>query len=260
MYSKKIYGLIMAIAITITLVLQSNNSVADASEHITISNQMLSPQNTLVAQASDAEFTLPPLPYAYDALDAYIDSETMTIHHDKHHAKYVKNLNEAIALYPDLKGQSIEDLLLNLDTLPEDIMTTVRNNGGGHANHTMFWSIMTPESQGEPTGEIAEAIKATFGDFATLQEEFNTAGTKRFGSGWAWLVMNDQKELEVTSTANQDSPLMEGQYPIMGNDVWEHAYYLKYQNKREDYLNAWWNVVNWDEVNKRFQAANSFFE
>jgi superoxide dismutase, Fe-Mn family len=260
MYSKKIYGLIMAIAIAITLVFQSNNSVADASESTTISNQMLSPQNTLVAQAPTDEFTLPPLPYAYDALDAYIDSETMTIHHDKHHAKYVKNLNEAIALHPDLKGQSIEDLLLNLDTLPEDIMTTVRNNGGGHANHTMFWSIMTPESQGEPTGEIAEAIKATFGDFATFQEEFNTAGTKRFGSGWAWLVMNDNKELEVTSTANQDSPLLEGQYPIMGNDVWEHAYYLKYQNKREDYLNAWWNVVNWDEVNKRFQAANSFFE
>jgi Fe-Mn family superoxide dismutase len=262
MYSKKIYGLIMAIAIAVTLVFQSNNSVADASEQTSISNQMLSPQNSLVAQApaANAEFTLPPLPYGYDALDAYIDSETMTLHHDKHHAKYVKNLNEAIALHPDLKGQSIEDLLLNLDTLPEDIMTTIRNNGGGHANHTMFWSIMTPESQGEPTGEIAEAIKTTFGDFATLQEEFNTAGKKRFGSGWAWLVMNDQKELEVTSTANQDSPLMENQYPIMGNDVWEHAYYLKYQNKREDYLNAWWNVVNWDEVNKRFQAANSFFE
>jgi superoxide dismutase, Fe-Mn family len=242
-----------------SLVFQSNTSVADASEHTTISNQILSPQNTLVAQGA-AKFTLPPLPYSYDALDAYIDSETMTLHHDKHHAKYVTNLNEAIALHPDLQGQSVEDLLLNLDTLPKDIMTTVRNNGGGHANHTMFWSIMTPESQGEPTGEIAEAINATFGDFATFQEEFNTAGKKRFGSGWAWLVMNDNKELEVISTANQDSPLMEGQYPIMGNDVWEHAYYLKYQNKREDYLNAWWNVVNWDEVNKRFQAANSFFE
>jgi superoxide dismutase, Fe-Mn family len=259
MHSKKIYGLIMAIAIVITLVLQSNNSVADASEPTTISNQMLSPQN-MVAQASSEQFTLPPLPYGYDALDAYIDSETMTLHHDKHHAKYVKNLNEAIALHPDLQGQSVEELLLNLDTIPEDIMTTVRNNGGGHANHTMFWSIMTPESQGQPTGEIAEAIDAAFGDFATFQTEFNTAGTKRFGSGWAWLVMNDQKELEVTSTANQDSPLMEGQYPIMGNDVWEHAYYLKYRNKREDYLDAWWNVVNWDEVNNRFQAANSFFE
>lgn len=259
MYSKKIYGLIMAIAIAITLVLQSNNSVADASEPITMGNQMLAAQN-IIAQAPTDEFTLPPLPYAYDALNPYIDSETMTIHHDKHHAKYVTNLNKAIALHPDLKGQSIEDLLLNLDTLPEDIMTTVRNNGGGHANHTMFWSIMTPESQGQPTGEIAEAINTTFGDFATFQAEFNTAGTKQFGSGWAWLVMNDQKELEVTSTANQDSPLLEGQYPIMGNDVWEHAYYLKYQNKREDYLNAWWNVVNWDEVNNRFQAANGFFE
>ncbi|MEN9520973.1 MAG: hypothetical protein RLZZ381_3561 [Cyanobacteriota bacterium] len=262
MYSKKIYGLIMAIAIAVTLVLQSNNSIADASEHTIFSNQMLSPQKALIAQApaANGEFTLPPLPYAYDALNTYIDSETMTIHHDKHHAKYVTNLNEAIALHPDLKGQSVEDLLINLDTLPEDIMTTVRNNGGGHANHSMFWSIMTPEAQGQPTGEIAEAIKTTFGDFATFQEEFNTAGEKRFGSGWAWLVMNDRKELEVISTANQDSPLMEGKYPIMGNDVWEHAYYLKYQNKRDDYLTAWWNVVNWDEVNKRYQAANSFFE
>lgn len=263
MYFKKLYGLITAIAIAIFLISQSNIRVANASEHgtsTTNTSQRLSPHHTLIAQASTGEFTLPPLPYSYDALDEYIDTETMTLHHDKHHAKYVANLNEAIALYPDLQGQSVEDLLLNLDTLPEDIMTTVQNNGGGHANHTMFWSIMTPDSSGQPTGEIAAAIDSAFGDFATFQTEFNDAGKKRFGSGWAWLVMNDQKELEVTSTANQDSPLMENQYPIMGNDVWEHAYYLRYQNKREDYLNSWWNVVNWDEVNNRFQAANSFFE
>ncbi|MEL6502178.1 MAG: superoxide dismutase, partial [Cyanobacteria bacterium J06623_1] len=184
---------------------------------------MLSSQHALVAQATE-EFTLPPLPYDYDALSTYIDSETMTVHHDKHHAGYVKNLNEAIALHPELQGKSVEELLLNLDTVPADIMTTVRNNGGGHANHTMFWSIMTPDSQGKPTGEIAEAIASTFGDFATFQTEFNTAGKKQFGSGWAWLVMNSDGTLEVTSTPNQDSPLLAGQYPIMGNDVWEHAY------------------------------------
>jgi Fe-Mn family superoxide dismutase len=261
MYFKKFYGLITMVAIAICLISQSNISVANASEQgKRITNNSQSPHHTLIAQASTGEFTLPPLPYSYDALDEYIDTETMTLHHDKHHAKYVKNLNEAIALYPDLQGQSVEDLLLNLDTLPEDIMTTVQNNGGGHANHTMFWSIMTPDSNGKPTGEIATAIDSAFGDFATFQTEFNDAGKKRFGSGWAWLVMNDQKELEVTSTANQDSPLMENQYPIMGNDVWEHAYYLKYRNQREDYLNSWWNVVNWDEVNNRFKAANSFFE
>jgi superoxide dismutase, Fe-Mn family len=260
MYSKKFYSLIIAIAIAITLISQSHRWVANAAEQeITIANQSKSAHNTLVAQAPTDDFTLAPLPYGYDALEPYIDQETMTVHHDKHHAKYVKNLNEAIALYPDLKGQSVEDLLLELDTLPEEITTIVRNNGGGHVNHTMFWSIMTPESQGEPTGEVATAIEQTFGDFATFQIEFNQAGAKQFGSGWTWLVMNDQQELEVMSTANQDSPLLENKYPIMGNDVWEHAYYLKYQNKRDDYLDAWWNVVNWDEVNQRFQAAKSFF-
>jgi Fe-Mn family superoxide dismutase len=260
MYSKKFYGLIMAIAIAISLISHSHSRIANAAEReIITANHINSHDNTLVAQAPTDEFTLAPLPYGYDALDPYIDQETMTIHHDKHHAKYVKNLNEAIALHPDLKGQSVEELLLALDTLPEDIITIVRNNGGGHANHTMFWSIMTPDSQGEPTGEIATAITQTFGDFATFQAEFNQAGAKQFGSGWAWLVMNEQQELEVISTANQDSPLLENKYPIMGNDVWEHAYYLKYQNNRDDYLDAWWNVVNWDEVNKRFQAAKSFF-
>jgi superoxide dismutase, Fe-Mn family len=260
MYLKKIYVLIMAIAIAFSFIFQSDIRVANASEQETsFTRQISSEHNTLIAQAPTDEFTLPPLPYGYDALEPYIDSQTMTIHHDKHHAKYIKNLNEAIALYPDLKGQSVEDLLLDLDNLPADIVKIVRNNGGGHANHTMFWSIMTPEGQSEPTGEVATAIKQTFGDFATFQTAFNEAGAKQFGSGWAWLVMNDQQELEVISTANQDSPLLENKYPILGNDVWEHAYYLKYQNKRDDYLDAWWNVVNWDEVNKRFQAAKSFF-
>jgi superoxide dismutase, Fe-Mn family len=259
MYRKKIYAVIMAIAIAVSLMFQLDLRVVNATEQQTsFTRQVSSHPNTLVAQAPTGEFTLPPLPYGYDALEPYIDSKTMTIHHDKHHAKYIKNLNEAIASYPELKGKSVEDLLLQLDTLPEDIQKTVRNNGGGHLNHTMFWSIMTPEGQGEPTGEIADAITQTFGDFATFQMQFNEAGAKQFGSGWAWLVMNDQQELEVISTANQDSPLLENKYPIMGNDVWEHAYYLKYQNMRDDYLDAWWNVVNWDEVNKRFQAAKSF--
>ena len=210
--------------------------------------------STLIAQAS-SEFTLPPLPYAYDALSEYIDAETMRLHHDKHHAGYVENLNEAIASHPELSGRSIEELLSNLDTIPEDISTTVRNSGGGHANHTMFWAIMTPNSTGEPTGAIAQAINERFGDFATFQQQFNEAGKSQFGSGWAWLVLNGDGELEVTNTANQDSPISNGNYPIMGNDVWEHAYYLKYQNKRADYLDAWWNIVNWDEVNRRFELA-----
>ena len=211
--------------------------------------------NNIVAQTSQGEFTLPPLPYAYDALSEYIDAETMTLHHDKHHASYVKNLNEAIASHPELQGMTVEDLLSNLNEIPQDIQTTVRNNGGGHANHTMFWSIMTPDSSGEPTGAIAEAINNAFGDFATFQQEFNDAGKNQFGSGWAWLVLNSDGNLAVTNTPNQDSPISDGSYPIMGNDVWEHAYYLKYQNKRADYLDAWWNVVNWDEVNQRFEQA-----
>lgn len=262
MYFKQFYGFIFALTLALLLITGTSRSsigVASTTDYQAVAtNQMLSPQHGLIAQATE-EFTLPPLPYDYDALSTYIDSETMTVHHDKHHAGYVKNLNEAIALHPELQGKSVEELLLNLDTVPADIMTTVRNNGGGHANHTMFWSIMTPDSQGEPTGEIAEAISSTFGDFATFQTEFNTAGKKQFGSGWAWLVMNSDGTLEVTSTPNQENPLLAGKYPIMGNDVWEHAYYLKYQNKRGDYLDAWWNVVNWDEINNRLQAAQEFF-
>ena len=198
---------------------------------------------------------LPPLPYDYAALEAAIDAETMELHHDKHHAAYVNNLNEALADYPDLQGQSVEALLSDLDAIPEDIRTTVRNNGGGHFNHTIFWQIMSPEGGGEPTGEIAQAIEQTFGSFDELQTQFNEAGRARFGSGWVWLVSNGDGDLEIVNTANQDSPIMDGQYPIMGNDVWEHAYYLRYQNERGEYLENWWNVVNWPEINRRYQAA-----
>ncbi|MBD2258783.1 superoxide dismutase [Pseudanabaena sp. FACHB-2040] len=199
---------------------------------------------------------LPPLPYDYGALEAAIDAETMRLHHDRHHAAYVNNLNEALQDYPDLQGRSVESLLRDLDNLPDDIQTTVRNNGGGHLNHTIFWQIMSPDGGGEPTGEIAQAIEQTFGDFSSFQEQFNEAGGDQFGSGWVWLVRNGQGSLEITSTANQDSPIMDGQYPIMGNDVWEHAYYLRYQNQRAQYLENWWNVVNWPEVERRFQAAS----
>lgn len=200
-------------------------------------------------------FQLPPLPYDYKALEPHIDAATMQFHHDRHHAAYVKNLNDAVSKYPELKSKSAEELISDLNSIPEDIRTTIRNNGGGHINHTMFWEIMSPNGGGEPTGAIATAIKANFGSFDEFKKQFNDAGSKRFGSGWAWLVRTQDGKLTVTSTQNQDSPLMEGSFPIMGNDVWEHAYYLKYQNKRADYLNAWWNVVNWNEVNKRFEQA-----
>ena len=215
----------------------------------------LEPGTELVAQTETGKFTLPPLPYAYDALNPYIDTQTMKLHHDKHYGGYVKNLNAALAKHPELKGKSVEELLRNLDKIPEDIRTTVRNNGGGHANHTMFWAIMSPNGGGNPTGAIAAAINSTFGNFKTFQQRFNEPGSKHFGSGWAWLVLTENGKLEVTSTPNQDSPLLEGNSPIMGNDLWEHAYYLKYQNRRGDYLRAWWNLVNWDEVNRRFEQS-----
>ena len=196
---------------------------------------------------------LPPLPYPYDALEAAIDQQTMQIHHDKHHATYVNNLNAALEKYPDLQGKSPEELIKDLNSVPEDIRTAVRNNGGGHVNHTMFWQIMGPNG-GEPSGALAEAIKSQFGSLDDFKKQFQEAGAKRFGSGWVWLV-KDGGALKITSTANQDNPIMEGQTPILGNDVWEHAYYLRYQNLRPKYLEAWWNVVNWDEVNKRFQSA-----
>ncbi|EMF0572915.1 superoxide dismutase [Enterococcus hirae] len=199
-------------------------------------------------------YTLPDLPYAFDALEPYIDEETMHLHHDKHHNTYVTNLNAAIEKHPELGEKTIEELLSDMDAVPTDIKTAVRNNGGGHANHSFFWKIMAPNAAGEPTGAIKEAIDEAFGDFATFKEEFKKAAAGRFGSGWAWLVMENGK-LAITSTANQDSPLMEGKTPILGLDVWEHAYYLKYKNVRPDYIEAFWNVVNWEEVNNQLSTA-----
>ncbi len=194
---------------------------------------------------------LPSLPYAFDALEPHIDAQTMQIHHGKHHAAYVNNLNKALDGHADLQGKSIEDLLKGLNQVPENIRTAVRNNGGGHANHTMFWQIMGPQAGGAPTGALGDAITSAFGSFDKFKELFNQAATTRFGSGWAWLVEAGGK-LAVESTANQDSPITDGKKPIMGLDVWEHAYYLKYQNRRPDYINAWWNVVDWAAVAKRF--------
>lgn len=199
-------------------------------------------------------FELPPLPYDYKALEPHIDTQTMQLHHDKHHATYVTNLNNALQGH-EFANLPVDEVLRRINEVPESARTAVRNNGGGHSNHTMFWQIMGPNGGGQPTGEIANAINAKFGSFENFKNAFNDAGTKRFGSGWAWLVIDRNGNLEVISTANQDSPLMEGLYPVMGNDVWEHAYYLKYQNRRPEYLNAWWNVVNWDEVNKRYAQA-----
>ena len=196
--------------------------------------------------------SVPPLPYDYNALEPYIDEQTMRIHHDKHHGAYVTNLNAALEKHPALQNKSIEDLIKGINTVPEDIRTAVRNNGGGHINHTMFWEIMGPGKGGAPTGRIAEAIKSTFGDFEKFKAQVNDAGVKRFGSGWAWLIDAGGK-LVIESTANQDSPLMEGKKVVFGVDVWEHAYYLKYQNRRPDYIDAWWNVVNWAEINKRLR-------
>jgi Fe-Mn family superoxide dismutase len=200
-------------------------------------------------------FTLPPLPYAPDALEPHIDKMTMEIHHDKHHGAYVNNLNKALESAPDLAGKTIEELLANnCAIVPESIRTAVRNNGGGHINHSMFWKIMGPGGGGPPAGNVAQAIMGTFGSFDTFKEKMNATGVGRFGSGWAWLLKT-KGGVEITSTANQDSPLMEGKFPVMGVDVWEHAYYLKYQNRRPDYLAAWWNTVNWAEVESRFNSA-----
>ena len=201
-------------------------------------------------------FTLPPLPYSFDALEPHIDAKTMEIHHGKHHQTYVNNLNAAIEKAPELQGKSIEELLKNVNSAPESVKTAVRNNGGGHWNHSLFWQLMAPKAGGEPTGALADAIKSSFGGFDKFKEQFAAAGTGRFGSGWAWLL-KDGGKLSITSTPNQDNPLMEGKSPgsvLLGLDVWEHAYYLKYQNRRPDYITAWWNVVNWGEVSKRFGA------
>jgi Fe-Mn family superoxide dismutase len=204
--------------------------------------------------------SLPPLPYAFDALEPHIDKQTMEIHHGKHHQAYINNLNAALEKHPELQSKSVEDLIGGISTVPEDIRTAVRNNGGGHANHSMFWQIMGPNAGGAPTGKIADAITGSFGSFDAFKEKFEAAGIGRFGSGWAWLVVNNGK-LEVVSTANQDNPIMgkgiagvEGK-PVLGCDVWEHAYYLKYQNRRAEYLKAFWNVVNWAEAAKYYEAA-----
>lgn len=199
-------------------------------------------------------FELPKLPYAEDALEPHIDKETMNIHHTGHHNTYVTNLNNALEGNKELLSKSVEEVISNLDAVPEAVRTAVRNNGGGHANHSLFWTILSPNGGGAPSGELADAINQKFGSFEAFKEEFTKAATGRFGSGWAWLSVNNG-ELEISSTPNQDNPLMEGKTPILGLDVWEHAYYLKYQNKRPDYINAFWNVVNWDEVERRYKEA-----
>ena len=200
-------------------------------------------------------FELPALPYATNALEPHIDARTMEIHHGKHHNAYVTNLNKALAGHADLQSKSIEQLLTSLDSLPEAIRNAVRNNGGGHYNHTLFWQIMGPGKGGEPTGDLAAAINTAFGSFAAFKEKFAAAGVGRFGSGWAWLIADKGGAVSISSSPNQDNPISEGKTAILGLDVWEHAYYLNYQNRRPDYIAAWWNVVNWDEVAKRYAAA-----
>ncbi|HEY0791812.1 MAG TPA: superoxide dismutase [Chthoniobacterales bacterium] len=200
-------------------------------------------------------YELPPLPYAFDALEPHIDAKTMELHHDKHHQTYITNANNALKDYPDLASQPVETLLANLSDVPEKIRTVVRNNAGGHANHTFFWQILSPHGSGAPKGKLADAISSTFGGFEPLKEKVQAAGASRFGSGWAWLVVTRDGKLEVISTANQDHPVIEGHKPVIGVDVWEHAYYLKYQNRRPDYLKAWWNVVNWDQAESNYEKA-----
>ncbi|MBD2054866.1 superoxide dismutase [Oculatella sp. FACHB-28] len=201
-------------------------------------------------------FELPSLPYSNDALEPYIDAQTMQIHHDNHHGTYVSKLNAALEKHSDLQNKSVDELIRDLNTLPDAVRTAVRNNGGGHFNHTIFWTLMAPNGGGEPNGAIAQAITDTFGDFENFKQRFNDAGAGQFGSGFVWLVRTADGKLDVVSTPNQDNPLTEGHFPIMGNDVWEHAYYLKYQNRRPEYLKQWWNVVNWNEVNNRFAQAS----
>jgi Fe-Mn family superoxide dismutase len=199
-------------------------------------------------------YELPPLPYPFAALEPHIDAKTMEIHHDKHHQAYITNANNALKDYPDLAAKPVEELIANLNAVPEAIRTAVRNNAGGHANHSFFWKIMGPNAGGEPKGKLADAIKSTFGGLDQFKEKLQAAGAGRFGSGWAWLVLNKQGKLEITSTPNQDSPIMDGLKPVLGVDVWEHAYYLQYQNRRPDYLKAWWNVVNWPAVTQHYET------
>jgi Fe-Mn family superoxide dismutase len=201
-------------------------------------------------------YELPPLTYPFNALEPHIDAKTMEIHHDKHHQAYITNANNALKDYPDLAAKPVDELIANLSQVPESIRGVIRNNAGGHSNHTFFWKIMAPNAGGAPKGKLAEAINSTFGGFDTFKEKLQAAGASRFGSGWAWLVVNKEGKLEIVSTPNQDSPIMEGLKPVVGVDVWEHSYYLLYQNRRPDYLKAWWNVVNWDQAEKHFSAAS----
>ena len=212
-------------------------------------------QQPVLAQAPASGFTLPPLPYAYDALEPHIDAQTMQIHHDKHHQAYITNLNTALQGHPDLQSKSLADLLKDIDALPEAIRMAVRNNGGGHYNHSLFWQVMGPGKGGEPSGTVAQAITSQFGSFATFKENFSKAAITRFGSGWAWLSASPEGKLAIESLPNQDTPVSAGAKPVLGLDVWEHAYYLKYKNVRPQYVAAWWNVVNWDNVEQRFQSA-----
>jgi Fe-Mn family superoxide dismutase len=200
-------------------------------------------------------FELPPLPYAYNALEPYIDEQTMILHHDKHHNSYLTKFNAALEKHPELASKSAEDIVADLENVPADIRTAVRNHGGGYVNHSLFWQIMTPGGGAEPSGALADAIKKSFGSFADFKDQFSAAATGQFGSGWAWLVVDSSGNLQVTSTPNQDSPLSQGLKPILGLDVWEHAYYLKYQNKRPDYITAWWSVVNWSKVAELYEHA-----
>ncbi|ATS19618.1 superoxide dismutase [Parathermosynechococcus lividus PCC 6715] len=215
------------------------------------------PTSPAWAQDSPEPYTLPPLPYPYDALEPYIDAETMELHHDKHHAAYVKTLNRALAPYRQWQQLPIEDLLRHIGQLPAAIQTTVRNHGGGHANHSLFWQSMSPAGGGEPTGALADDIAATFGSFSEFQDQFQTAGLRQFGSGWVWLVLTPENRLKIYTTPNQDSPLMRGDIPLLGNDLWEHAYYLTYRNRRDQYLEAWWQVVNWPWLGDRYAQYRS---
>ncbi len=209
------------------------------------------------AYSTMSEFTLPPLPYDYAALEPHIDAKTMQIHHGKHHQAYITNLNNALKDHADLQSKTVEELISNLDAIPESIRMVVRNNGGGHYNHSLFWQVMGPNGGGEPTGSLAAAIASDLGGFAAFKEAFTKAGLTRFGSGWAWLAVGKDGKLTVSSSPNQDSPLMEGATPILGNDVWEHAYYLNYQNRRPDYMAAWFHTINWAEVSRRYEAAKA---
>ncbi|TVP62018.1 MAG: superoxide dismutase [Nodularia sp. (in: Bacteria)] len=253
---KKIAFVLTGMLLAIVLISCEAVPVAEApSPEVTFTNVSSSPVASPDGELSASPAQLPKLPYDYAALGKAIDAETMKLHHDGHHASYVNNLNDALKEEPDLQTSSVEALLRDLNNVPENIRTKVRNNGGGHLNHTIFWQIMSPDGGGEPTDEIAAEINETFGSFDQFKEQFNQAGGDRFGSGWVWLVRNPAGELQIVTTANQDNPIMDGAYPIMGNDVWEHAYYLRYRNRRGEYLTNWWNVVNWPEINKRSLAS-----